>query len=118
MLLGPSSIDTIAQQVPLCKPADLSRPGNAAPLGRLEEATQWQILHHNPQRPADCFQGRQDFGVAFARGRRQWVAHSQVDSLGVAFTEEEVAQWVGNRDHPRDWLPWPPPPPPPPMKKP
>lgn len=82
----------------------------AALLGWLDEATQWQILHHNAQRAADCFASWKDFGTAYARGRRQWVAHSRADSLGVAFTEEEVAQWVSNRDHPWHWLPWPLPP--------
>lgn len=88
----------------------------AALLGWLDEATQWQILHHNAQRAADCFQSWEDFGTACARGRRQWVAHSRADSLGLAFSEEDVAQWVANRDHPWHWLPWPLPPPP--MKKP
>lgn len=88
----------------------------AALLGWLDEATHWHILHHNAQRAADCFQGWEDFGKAFARGRQQWVAHSRADSLGVAFTEQDVAQWVANRDHPWNWLPWPLPPPP--MKKP
>jgi hypothetical protein len=84
----------------------------AALLGWLDEATQWHILHHNAQRAADCFHHWQDFGTAFARGRQQWVAHSRADSLGVAFTEDDVAQWVANRDHPWYWLPWPLPPPP------
>lgn len=82
----------------------------AALLGWLDEATQWQVLHHNAQRASDCFTSWQDFGTAYARGRRQWVAHSRADSLGVAFTEEEVAQWLANRDHPWHWLPWPLPP--------
>ncbi len=88
----------------------------AALLGWLDEATHWHILHHNAQRAADCFQGWEDFGRAFARGRQQWVAHSRADSLGLAFTEQDVAQWVADRDHPWHWLPWPLPPPP--MKKP
>lgn len=77
----PPSIDTIAQQVPPCMPADLSRAlqrdvsvrrarlhASATLLGWLDEATQWQILHHNAQRAADCFHGWQDCGAAFARG--------------------------------------------------
>jgi hypothetical protein len=82
----------------------------AALLGWLDEATQWQVLHHNAQRAADCYANWEDFGKAYARGRRQWVAQSRADSLGAAFTENDVAQWVANRDHPWHWLPWPLPP--------
>ncbi|MDA8519343.1 DUF1266 domain-containing protein [Acidovorax sp. NCPPB 4044] len=79
----------------------------AAILGWLDEATQWEILAHNAQRAGECFTGWEDYGWALARGRRQWVAHARADSLGTAFTEDDVRGWIAETRHPWRWLPWP-----------
>ena len=78
----------------------------AALLGWLDEAAQWQLLAHNARRAADCFDGWQDFGKAWARGRRQWITRSRADSLGLAFDEEQVQRWLADGGHPWARLPW------------
>lgn len=75
-------------------------------LGWLDGETQWRILLHNARRAAECFESWQDYGSAWARGRRQWTAGSRDDSLGIAFDEEQVRAWLDDARHPWHALPW------------
>ncbi|WP_326535591.1 DUF1266 domain-containing protein [Pseudorhodoferax sp.] len=75
-------------------------------LGWIDEASQWRILAQNAARAADCFAGWQEYGAAWARGRRQWVAASRDDSLGLAFDEADVRGWLADAGHPWQTLPW------------
>ncbi|WP_374351520.1 DUF1266 domain-containing protein [Chitinimonas sp.] len=79
----------------------------AALIGWLDEASEWQILQLNLLRASECFGSWQDYGSAWARGRRQWVANSRADSLGQSFSEQDVARWVKQSQHPWHDLPWP-----------
>jgi hypothetical protein len=78
----------------------------AAALGWVDDDTQWKILLHNAQRAHDCFQSWQDYGHAWARGRKQWIANSRADSLGIPFDEARVEQWLKDPKHPWRFLPW------------
>lgn len=78
----------------------------AAMLGWIDEETQWHVLHQNAQRAKECFESWSDYGAAWARGRQQWVSNSRADSLGVAFGEQQVKQWAGDRGHPWGQWPW------------
>lgn len=78
----------------------------AGALGWVDEATQWSVLFQNAQRANDCFSGWRDYGRAWARGRKQWVAGSRADSLGVSFDEGRVEQWLFDPAHPWSALPW------------
>ncbi|MDQ1815276.1 DUF1266 domain-containing protein [Massilia sp. CCM 9210] len=75
-------------------------------LGWLDPALQWEVLYQNAQRANDCFGSWEEFGAALARGRQQWIAGSRADSLGVAFDETKLAQWLASGDHPWRSLPW------------
>ncbi|NHZ61718.1 DUF1266 domain-containing protein [Massilia genomosp. 1] len=79
---------------------------SATLLGWLDPALQWEVLYQNAQRASDCFGSWQEFGVALARGRQQWIAGARADSLGVAFDEAKLAQWLGSRSHPWRRMPW------------
>ncbi len=79
---------------------------SATLLGWLDPALQWEVLYQNAQRASDCFGNWQEFGAAFARGRQQWIAGARADSLGVAFDEARVAQWLGTRGHPWRAMAW------------
>jgi len=78
----------------------------AALHGWLDEETQWQVLLQNAQRAHDCFESWQDFGNAWSRGRRQWVAHARADSLGVSFDDAQVQAWITDPQHPWGTRPW------------
>jgi hypothetical protein len=75
-------------------------------LGWIDEDTQWQLLLQNAQRARDCFSGWQDFASAWARGRSQWVQRGRADSLGVNFSDADIAHWLADRFHPWACLPW------------
>ena len=75
-------------------------------LGWLDEDTQWQLLQQNAQRARDCFGSWTEFGCAWARGRRQWVARARADGLGFAFTEADVQAWAADRSHPWGYMAW------------
>lgn len=75
-------------------------------LGWVDDATQWDVLLQNAQRANDCFGGWRDYGRAWARGRRQWVAGGRADSLGSSFDEAKVDQWLADGSHPWCGLPW------------
>lgn len=78
----------------------------AALLGWLDEETQWSILGQNAQRARMCFDSWFDYGTAWARGRRQWLARSRADGLGVPFGEPQVRAWLADVRHPWNTLPW------------
>ena len=75
-------------------------------LGWIDDDTQWQVLQQNAQRTRDCFAGWADYGSAWARGRRQWVARSRADGLGFAFSEADVQAWTTDRSHPWGYMAW------------
>ncbi|RSZ57179.1 DUF1266 domain-containing protein [Massilia atriviolacea] len=75
-------------------------------LGWLDPALQWEVLYQNAQRARDCFGSWQEFGAALARGRQQWIVGARADSLGAAFDEARLAQWLGSRGHPWRSMPW------------
>lgn len=56
----------------------------------LEPEAGWRIMLLNAQRAQDCFNGWEDFGRAFMRGRQQWVAAFRADSLGKPFDEANL----------------------------
>jgi hypothetical protein len=74
-------------------------------LGWLDATLHWQLQELNARRARDCFSSWSDYAAALARGRRQWVAASRADSLGVAFTAEQAQAWTRQRRHPwrRAW---------------
>ncbi len=78
----------------------------ATAMGWIDEATQSSVLLQNAQRANDCFNSWRDFGNAWARGRKQWVAGSRADSLGVSFDAAKVDQWLADPRHPWCALPW------------
>ncbi|MCQ4166426.1 DUF1266 domain-containing protein [Tahibacter harae] len=69
-------------------------------LGWLDTGLHWQLQELNAARARECFSGWPDYAAALARGRRQWVAGSRADSLGVAFTVEQALAWTRQRRHP------------------
>lgn len=75
-------------------------------LGWLDPALQWEVLYQNAQRASDCFGSWQEYGAALARGRQQWILGARADSLGVAFDEARLAQWLGSRSHPWRSMAW------------
>lgn len=75
-------------------------------LGWIGEDMQWNILYQNAQRAEACFAGWLDYGAAWARGRRQWVARSRADGLGAVFDERKVRDWVTDSAHPWCWMTW------------
>lgn len=75
-------------------------------LGWIDAETQWQVLSRNAARAADCFEGWADFGRAWARGRKQWIADARADSLGQPFDEAQVEAWIADPSHPWSWIPW------------
>ncbi|NHZ89414.1 DUF1266 domain-containing protein [Massilia sp. CCM 8733] len=79
---------------------------SATLLGWLDPALQWEVLYQNAQRASDCFGSWREFGAALARGRQQWIAGARADSLGVAFDEARLAQWLGTRGHPWRSMAW------------
>lgn len=79
---------------------------SAGLLGWIDDDTQWQVLQQNAQRAAECFAGWQEYGSAWARGRRQWVARARADGLGQAFSEADVREWTEDRSHPWGYMPW------------
>jgi hypothetical protein len=52
------------------------------------------------ERAGQCFTSWLDYGTAWARGRRQWVARARADSLGAPFSEDDVRQWMNDPRHP------------------
>lgn len=80
---------------------------HAAALGWIDADLQWQVLMLNLQRAAECFDGWDSYGRAWARGRRQWLVTSRADTLGLHFSEADVSQWLADQDHPWSQLPWP-----------
>ncbi|NHZ78519.1 DUF1266 domain-containing protein [Massilia sp. CCM 8695] len=78
----------------------------ASLLGWLDPALQWEVLFQNAQRANDCFASWEEFGAALARGRQQWIAGARADSLGAAFDEATLAQWLASRSHPWRSMPW------------
>ncbi|WKB55511.1 DUF1266 domain-containing protein [Eleftheria terrae] len=78
----------------------------AAWLGWIDEALWRQVSSQNARRAHDCFDSWQDYGTAWARGRRQWVAGARADSLGVAFDEAQAHAWAQDGTHPWGRLPW------------
>lgn len=76
-------------------------------VGWIDEETQWAVLLDNARRAGECFNSWQDYGEAWARGRRQWVAASRADSLGLAFDATAVTQWLSQPKHPWAQLRWP-----------
>jgi Protein of unknown function (DUF1266) len=75
-------------------------------LGWLDDAQGWPLLYQNAQRIHDCFDSWQDYGQAWARGRKQWIAGARADSLGVAFSEVDVLNWLNDPQHPWHSMPW------------
>ena len=75
-------------------------------LGWVDEALHQQILHLNACRARDCFDSWQAFGLAYARGRSQWLARGRADVLGCSVTPEQVQQWVAAPRHPWHAMPW------------
>lgn len=69
-------------------------------LGWLDAELHWQLQEFNAARARECFSNWPDYAAALARGRRQWVAGSRADSLGVAFTAEQALAWTRQRRHP------------------
>ena len=80
---------------------------HAAALGWVDADLQWKVLTHNLQRAAECFDSWDSYGRAWARGRRQWLATSRADTLGLPFSEDDVGDWLADPDHPWSRLPWP-----------
>lgn len=78
----------------------------AALLGWIDEETQWSVLGQNAQRAQACFDGWADYAMAWSRGRRQWLARSRADSLGVPFGEPQLRAWLADRKHPWNNMPW------------
>jgi hypothetical protein len=78
----------------------------AGAMGWIDDTTQWSVLLQNAQRANDCFTDWRDFGTAWARGRKQWVAGSRADSLGVSLDAAKVEQWLNEPQHPWCALPW------------
>lgn len=74
-------------------------------LGWLDAGLHWQLQEFNAARARECFSSWPDYAAALARGRRQWVAGSRADSLGVAFSVEQALAWTRQRRHPwrRAW---------------
>ncbi len=70
-------------------------------LGWLDAPLQWQVLHLNAARAADCFNNWASFGHAYAAGRTQWVTAGRGDALGRPVTEDEVKTWLA-----ANWHPW------------
>lgn len=79
----------------------------AAMLGWIGSDQQWRILHQNADRAGQCFSGWLDYGTAWARGRRQWIARARADSLGTHFSEDDVKQWLSKPRHPWRLASWP-----------
>ncbi|MFD2754587.1 DUF1266 domain-containing protein [Comamonas terrae] len=75
-------------------------------LGWLQEDLHKQVLLLNARRAQQCFGSWLEFGTAYARGRRQWIAQGRADVLGKAVGEEEVAQWVADPRHPWHAMDW------------
>ena len=75
-------------------------------LGWLDEETQWYVLYQNAQRANECFSSWLDYAGAWSRGRKQWVSSSRADSLGVAFSEQQVHAWLADVSHPWSQWPW------------
>jgi hypothetical protein len=75
-------------------------------LGWIDDDTQWQLLQQNAQRARECFASWAEYGSAWARGRRQWVARSRADGLGFAFSEADVQAWTADRSHPWGYMAW------------
>lgn len=75
-------------------------------LNWIEEEPHWQLLMLNAQRAQQCFGSWLDFGQAYSKGRAQWVAQGRSDLRGIAFTTEEVAQWVTEDKHPWHCMDW------------
>ena len=75
-------------------------------LNWVDDAPQWDILMLNAQRAQQCFGSWLEFGQACAKGRAQWVSQGRSDVLGIAFTPEEVAQWVSEEKHPWHVMDW------------
>lgn len=78
----------------------------AAMLGWITADQQWQLLQLNAERARDCFASWEDFGVAYAQGRAQWVAKGRADALGRALAPEEIQQWLQHPEHPWCAYPW------------
>ncbi|MEO8248993.1 MAG: DUF1266 domain-containing protein [Burkholderiales bacterium] len=78
----------------------------SALLGWIDADTQWLLLDLNRKRAQECFASWEEFGSAWAQGRRQWVAGSRADSFGKAFDPAQVAYWVRERGHPWRQLEW------------
>lgn len=79
----------------------------ATMMGWISAEQQWRILHQNADRAGQCFSSWHDYGTAWARGRRQWIAHARADSLGASFSEADVEKWVSNVRHPWRTTAWP-----------
>lgn len=75
-------------------------------LGWLDEDAQWTVLQLNAQRAQQCFGSWLAYGQAFAQGRAQWLAQGRSDVLGIAFSPEDVAQWVEEDQHPWHRMDW------------
>lgn len=79
---------------------------SARMLNLLPDEAHLHILLLNAQRAQECFGSWQDFGSAYARGRAQWLAQGRADVLGKLFSEDEVAQWVTEPQHPWHAMDW------------
>jgi hypothetical protein len=75
-------------------------------LGWLQEDLHRQVLLLNACRAQQCFGSWLEFGTAYARGRRQWIAQGRADVLGKAVSEEDVVQWTADARHPWHAMDW------------
>lgn len=75
-------------------------------LGWLNEEEQWFVLELNAQRARECFTSWDDYGMAWAEGRKQWVIHARADSLGLSFDKQKIDRWTKDNEHPWNTIPW------------
>jgi len=76
-------------------------------MGWTDEMAAWRVLLLNAQRAQDCFDSWDDFGAAFARGRKQWVSALRADPLGRPLGDDDLRALLAAPGGAWSALPWP-----------
>lgn len=75
-------------------------------LGWAPEPQAWLVLLLNAQRAQDSFDSWEDFGLAYARARRQWLSGSGQDGPASSRATQEVREHLRNPAGNWVTLPW------------